>query len=157
MKHYFEDYLKHHLNEEAIELIDWLYNLIGEEALPDGNACVGSSAAIFETPPNQAQDIVIHMLTALNSIIWEGVKLEAKTKLNNLALEDFAQRQIDEFTPTVKLESGYFEMNNIIDIMIKELWDDKNIYYTLHEGSLADLILDVIDRWQQDYGSDDYE
>ena len=128
MNHYFEDYIKHHVNEEAVELIDWLYNLIGKEALPDD---------IFDTPPNQAQDIAIHLLTALNTVVWEGVKIEADTKLNNLALTDYAQRQIDEFTPTVKLESGYFEMCNILDNML--------------ETYIEDLVSGAIDMWMNEY------
>ena len=137
-KHYFEDYIKHHVNEATIELIDWLYNLIGEEALPDN---------IFETPPNLAQDIVIHLLTALNSIIWEGVKLEATNSLNNLALVDYAQSQVDDFSPTVELESGYFEMNNMLDVF----FEVEDILENKAATCVDDLMSEVINMWLEEH------
>ena len=115
MTDFFKDYILHHVGKmTTVGLINTLYDFVG------GEDVIGSD--IFRTGLHLPQEIIIHLLTHMNKIIWEGVK----SKLIDKKLIDYADDQINYFTPSINLETCGFTLNNISDDVSKTI-TDRNI------------------------------
>ena len=122
---YFEDYIKKSIPEETIELIDFLYEIV-EEVDPPKNRELGLSFAYW---------LIRGMLQTINKSVWQTIIIEKPE------LKEYANNKIRDFFPTIKTESGYFEMNNEIDAAFKHIRGNVSIEPQYYIAEIVNYLL----------------